>query len=241
MRSSIRRKATKKPICAGSACPPVCRRPRRRGRDRSHVRRRRRSRTSSRRQQAVPGSGKGLVIGYATSLEAVPIVHVISNGIKAQAKRAGAKLVFCDTGGDLAKALDCAKSMKTQGVQGILQFQHVTKASPAICKAGPQGVPVLRDRHPPAAVPDLVHGRRQRLRRLRGRREGRRDGQGQVELQVRRVDLARGARDRRPERRSAWAATARASSRSAPARSRTSRRSASTRPWTRPGRSSPTC
>ena len=28
--------------------------------------------------QAVPGSGKGLVIGYATSLEAVPIVHVIS-------------------------------------------------------------------------------------------------------------------------------------------------------------------
>jgi len=70
-------------------------------------------------------------------------VHVISNGIKLQAKRAGAKLVFCDTGGDVAKALDCARSMKTQGVQGILQFQHVTKASPSICKAGPQGVPVF--------------------------------------------------------------------------------------------------
>jgi ribose transport system substrate-binding protein len=93
--------------------------------------------------QAVPGSGKGIVIGYATSLEAVPIVHVISDGIRAQAKRAGAKLVFCDTGGDLAKALDCAKTMKTQGVQGYLQFQHVAKASPAICKAGPQGVPVI--------------------------------------------------------------------------------------------------
>jgi ribose transport system substrate-binding protein len=92
--------------------------------------------------QAVPGSGKGLVIGYATSLEAVPIVHVISEGIKAQAKRAGVKLVFCDTAGDVPKALDCAKSMKTQGVQGILQFQHVTKASPAICKAGPS-VPVF--------------------------------------------------------------------------------------------------
>jgi ribose transport system substrate-binding protein len=91
--------------------------------------------------QAVPGSGKGLVLGYATSLEAVPIVHVITEGIKAQAKRSGAKLVFCDTGGDVAKALDCARSMKTQGVQGILQFQHVTKASPAICKAGPQNVP----------------------------------------------------------------------------------------------------
>ena len=93
--------------------------------------------------QAVPGSGKGVIIGYATSLEAVPIVHVISDGIRAQAKRAGAKLVFCDTGGDLAKALDCAKTMKTQGVQGYLQFQHVAKASPAICKAGPQGVPVI--------------------------------------------------------------------------------------------------
>ena len=91
--------------------------------------------------EAAPGSGNGLVIGYATSLEAVPIVHVISEGIKAQVKRSGAKLVFCDTGGDVAKALDCARSMKTQGVQGILQFQHVTKASPAICKAGPQGVP----------------------------------------------------------------------------------------------------
>jgi len=91
-------------------------------------------------QQAVPGSGKGLVIGYATSLESVPVVHVISEGIKAQVKRSGAKLIFCDTGGDLAKALDCAKSFKTQGVQGVLQFQHDTKASPAICKAGPQGV-----------------------------------------------------------------------------------------------------
>jgi ribose transport system substrate-binding protein len=93
--------------------------------------------------QAVPGSGKGLVLGYATSLEAVPIVHVISNGIRAQAKRAGAKLIFCDTGGDLSKALDCAKTMKTEGVQGYLQFQHVASASPAICKAGPQGVPVI--------------------------------------------------------------------------------------------------
>ena len=94
-------------------------------------------------QQAVIGSGKGIVIGYATSLEAVPIVHVISNGIKLQAKRAGVKLIFCDTGGDVAKALDCARSMKTQGAQGVLQFQHDAKASPSICKAGPQGVPVF--------------------------------------------------------------------------------------------------
>ena len=102
-------------------------------------------------------------------------MHVISNGIKAQAERAGVKLVFCDTGGDIAKALDCAKSIKTQGVQGILQFQHDTKASPSDLHGRAAGRAGVRDRHPAAAVPDVVHGRRQRLRRLRRRREGRRD------------------------------------------------------------------
>ena len=130
-------------------------------------------------QQAVPGSGKGITIGYATSLEAVPIVHVISDGIKAQAKRAGVKLDLLRHGRRPAKALDCAKSMKTQGAQGVLQFQHVTKASPCNLQGRPAGGAGLRDRHPPAALPDVVHGRRQRLRRLRRRREGRPDGQGE--------------------------------------------------------------
>ncbi len=94
-------------------------------------------------QQAIPGSGKGMVIGYATSLETVPVVHVISLGIKAQIKRSGATLVFCDTAGDITKALDCAKLFKTRGVQGYLQFQHDTKSSPSICKAGPQNVAVF--------------------------------------------------------------------------------------------------
>jgi ribose transport system substrate-binding protein len=93
--------------------------------------------------QATPGSGKGIVIGYATSLETVPVVHVISTGIKAQAKRAGVTLIFCDTAGDIAKALDCAKTFKSRGVKGYLQFQHDTKSSPSICKAGPAGVPVF--------------------------------------------------------------------------------------------------
>ena len=36
---------------------------------------------------AVTGSGKGIKIGYLSNDEAVPIVHVISHGIEAQAKR----------------------------------------------------------------------------------------------------------------------------------------------------------
>jgi len=94
-------------------------------------------------QEAEPGSGEGVTIGYATSLETVPVVHVISEGIKEQAEKAGVELIFCDTGGDVTKALDCANTFKTRGVQGVLQFQHVTDASPSICAAGPQDVPTF--------------------------------------------------------------------------------------------------
>ena len=39
--------------------------------------------------EAEPGSGEGLTIGYLSNLESVPIVHVISEGIREQAEIAG--------------------------------------------------------------------------------------------------------------------------------------------------------
>jgi ribose transport system substrate-binding protein len=93
--------------------------------------------------QAVPGSGKGIKIGYLSNDESVPIVHVISEGIEAQAKRAGVTLVFCNGAGSDATALQCAKTFKAEGVQGIINFQHDTAAAPSICAAGPKGVPVF--------------------------------------------------------------------------------------------------
>ena len=91
---------------------------------------------------AAPASGKGLKIGYISNKEDVPIVHVISQGIQAQATRSGAKLYFCDSAGSDAKALACAQSFATQGVQGIINFQHDATAAPSICAAGPK-VPVI--------------------------------------------------------------------------------------------------
>src|SRR6266542_864027 len=91
---------------------------------------------------ATPGSGKGLKLGYISLGESVPFVRLVSNGIKEQAKKAGAQLVFCDSALDAAKALDCAKSFKTQGVQGYLNFDVFQNASAGICSAGPQ-VPVI--------------------------------------------------------------------------------------------------
>lgn len=91
---------------------------------------------------AEPGSGAGMKLGYISLSEAVPFIKLVSDSIKKQAEAAGAKLVFCDSQGDAAKALDCAKNFRTQGVQGYLNFQQDAKAAAAICRAGPQ-VPVI--------------------------------------------------------------------------------------------------
>jgi ribose transport system substrate-binding protein len=88
------------------------------------------------------GSGKGLKLGYISLSEAVPFIKLVSDSIKKQAAAAGAELVFCDSQGDAAKALDCARTFKTQGVQGYLNFQQDAKAAASICAAGPQ-VPVI--------------------------------------------------------------------------------------------------
>jgi ribose transport system substrate-binding protein len=88
------------------------------------------------------GEGKGLKLGYISLGESVPFVRLVSNGIKQQARKAGARLIFCDSAIDAAKALDCAKNFKTQGVDGYLNFQVFQDASKRICAAGPS-VPVI--------------------------------------------------------------------------------------------------
>jgi ribose transport system substrate-binding protein len=50
--------------------------------------------------------------------------------------------VFCDAAIDAAKALNCARTFKTQQVDGYLNFQVFADASARICSAGPD-VPVI--------------------------------------------------------------------------------------------------
>ena len=97
---------------------------------------------AARFEGAKAGSGKGLKLGYISLGESVPFVRLVSNGIREQAKLAGAKLVFCDSAIDSAKALNCAKTFKTQQVDGYLNFQVFADASEQICAAGPD-VPVI--------------------------------------------------------------------------------------------------
>jgi ribose transport system substrate-binding protein len=89
-----------------------------------------------------PGSGEGLKIGYISLGDSIPFVKLVSDDIKKQAEAAGAELLFCDAQLDAAKALECARTFKTQAVDGIINFQLDEKAAPQICAAGPD-VPVV--------------------------------------------------------------------------------------------------
>jgi len=93
-------------------------------------------------QKAKAGSGKGLVLGYISLGDSVPFVKLVSDSIKREAKRAGAKLEFCDSQIDAAKALACAQLFKTKKVQAYLNFQFDGAAGPSIYNAGPK-VPVI--------------------------------------------------------------------------------------------------
>lgn len=93
-------------------------------------------------QQAEPGSGAGIKIGLIALDDKVPFSKLVSDSVRKQASQAGAQLVYCDSKGDGATALACARNFKVQGVQGYLNFQSDAKSADAICAAGPQ-VPVI--------------------------------------------------------------------------------------------------
>jgi ribose transport system substrate-binding protein len=93
-------------------------------------------------QQAVPGSGSGVKIGLIALDDSVPFSKLVTDSVRKQAQAAGAELVYCDSKGDGATALACAKNFKVQGVKGYLNFQSDASVANAICQAGPSG-PVI--------------------------------------------------------------------------------------------------
>jgi ribose transport system substrate-binding protein len=100
-------------------------------------------------EQATPGSGAGLKLGYISLGEQIPFAHLVTVSIQKQAARAGAKMTVCDSREQTSVTLDCVKTFKTQHIQGYLNFQSDAKAAPSICAAGPQ-VPVISiDIHQP--------------------------------------------------------------------------------------------
>ncbi len=101
-------------------------------------------------ERAEPGSGDGVTIGYISNGEKISFVKIVSDGIRAEARRAGARLLFCDSQVDAAKALECAKNLRTQQVDVLIEYQNDAKAAPEICSAGPDApVIAISIRQPP--------------------------------------------------------------------------------------------
>ncbi len=93
-------------------------------------------------QEPEAGSGEGLKLGFIALGDSVPFSKLVTDSMRRNAKAAGAQLVVCDSQLDGQKALDCAKSFRTQGVDAYLNFQSDQQLAGAICKAGPD-VPVI--------------------------------------------------------------------------------------------------
>jgi len=93
-------------------------------------------------QQATPGSGTGMKIGFINLTLASTFPQQVQKSIEDQIKIAGAALVSCDSKLDAATALNCAKTLKQQGVQGQFTFQADSTAAARICQEGAQ-VPVF--------------------------------------------------------------------------------------------------
>ena len=93
-------------------------------------------------EQAEPGSGEGITIGYINAGDSSPYWANVSDSMAEQAEIAGAALINCDTNFDSAKSLECARNFATAGVDVIISSNIDSKTAPEVCAAGPD-VPTL--------------------------------------------------------------------------------------------------
>jgi ribose transport system substrate-binding protein len=91
---------------------------------------------------AAHAASKKITIGYMNEIDGVPFVQIVKNNVLAAAKKAGVKVDVCNPNGDAQQAVNCAAQFKTEGVQGILNFQADAAAAARVCAAGPK-VPVI--------------------------------------------------------------------------------------------------
>jgi ribose transport system substrate-binding protein len=87
-------------------------------------------------------AGASPIIGYIHITDRIPFGVLVRKNIEAAAKANGAVLRQCNADLDAQKAIDCAKTLKQQRVQGIINFQAFENAGRRVCTAGPN-VPVV--------------------------------------------------------------------------------------------------
>jgi ribose transport system substrate-binding protein len=88
------------------------------------------------------GTAQPVKIGFINLSDQIPFAVSVRRGVQAAAKRRGVQLVVCDSRLSVERAINCARQFKSQGVQGIANFQADQAAAPRVCAAGPK-VPVV--------------------------------------------------------------------------------------------------
>jgi ribose transport system substrate-binding protein len=86
------------------------------------------------------GSSAGsapIKIGFINLSNSIPFSHDVEQSVMEAAKQHNVQVVTCDSALDAQTAINCAAKFKTQGVQGIANFQQDATASPRVCAAGP--------------------------------------------------------------------------------------------------------
>jgi ribose transport system substrate-binding protein len=97
----------------------------------------------------VPSAGNQAkpVIGYINLSDRIPFVVLVRKSIERAAVKNGAILRQCNADLDAQKAIDCARQLKQQKVQGIINFQVFENAAPRVCAAGPKVPTIAIDIH----------------------------------------------------------------------------------------------
>ena len=89
-----------------------------------------------------PDSAVGIRIGMVASSGSDPFSAAVADSVADQVQVAGAELIRCDPGADASLALECARRLATQHVDGWISLQP-GEVGEALCAAGPQDVPLI--------------------------------------------------------------------------------------------------
>jgi ribose transport system substrate-binding protein len=74
-------------------------------------------------------------IGYISGGDSDPFVLLVTEGIRAEAEKAGVELSECDSAFEAEKALACARTLAAQELDSMINWQFFPDSSEAVCEA----------------------------------------------------------------------------------------------------------
>lgn len=74
-------------------------------------------------------------IGYISGGDSDPFVLLVTEGIRAEAAKAGVELSECDSAFEAEKALTCARTLAAQELDSMINWQFYPDSSEAVCEA----------------------------------------------------------------------------------------------------------